>query len=91
MNDESRGLVDDGQMLVFVRQDERNGAGLKGSGRFVLRKLHQHSLASREHSRSAGDLAVDADPLVGYEAGSLGSGEAELIGQKSVKSLSLVG
>jgi hypothetical protein len=50
MDHQTGRLVDDGEVLVLVCQDERNRAGLDDSGRLVVRELNQHSLAPREQS-----------------------------------------
>jgi hypothetical protein len=85
------GFVDDREVLVLVDQDEGNGTGLKRSGRLARGKLNEDSLAAGEQSRSPGGLTVDADALVGNQASGLSSGEPELIGQKPVEALGMVG
>ena len=41
-------LVDDGQVLVFVDDGERDGGGLEGPGRLVLGESDGHPLAAGE-------------------------------------------
>jgi hypothetical protein len=72
MDHQPGGLVDNGEVLVLVNQDEWYGARLKSSGRLVLGELYHDLLAPGKQSRRPCGLAGDTDPFVGNQAGRLG-------------------
>jgi len=65
VNYQPRGLVDDGQVLVFENEREGNGGGLERSGGFVVRNLNGYDFTPGKETGSAGDLSIDCNPLVG--------------------------
>ena len=91
VNYQARRLVDDGQVLVLKNQDERNGMGLDGSGRLVARELNLDPLPPGQHPGRPRGFTLDADAFIRHEAGGLGAGEPELVGEKPVKTLGFVG
>jgi hypothetical protein len=82
-------LIDDGQVLILEHEGERNGGWLEGTRWLFGGKLDRHSLTAREEPGRAGRLAVDRDQLVGDEAGSLGAGDAQLVGEEPVEAFGL--
>jgi hypothetical protein len=84
MDYQTRGFVDDGQMLVLEDEREWYGARLERARWFVLGKADGDRLTPREQPGGAGWFAIDADELVGDQASGLSAGDGELICQKAV-------
>jgi hypothetical protein len=89
MHHQAGRFIDNGQVLVFEDYAEWDGVRLEGPGGLRLGKVDADRIAPGEDAGGTGDLAADADPLVGYEAGGLGPGEAQLITEETIQPLSL--
>jgi hypothetical protein len=57
----------------------------------ILGNAERDRLTAGEEPGGAGRFPIDADELVGDEAGGLSPGEAELIGQEAIQALGLRG
>ena len=88
VDDEARGLVEHGEVLVFVDEAE---LPLCGGGRCIrARRLFRRKIdadldAALEQRRGAQRAAGGGDALVGDETGGLSAGESELVGEKAVE------
>jgi hypothetical protein len=89
MHDQSRRFVDDREMLVLEDDGEGNGARPYGARRLMLGETNGDFFTTGERPGSPSRLTIDADQFVGYEAGRLGAGESELIGEEPIESLGL--
>jgi hypothetical protein len=87
VNDQSRGLVDDGEMLVLEQDLEQNGGRSEGTGRLSVGEPNDDSVGAGEKARSAGRCAVHGDGTVGDQASRLCAGESQLIGEKAIEAL----
>ena len=91
VDDQAGRLVDHGEVLVLVDHDERDGGGLESAGRLVFGEPDGDALTARQDPGGASGPSIHRDRLGGDEAGSLGAGEAQLIGEELVEALGLVG
>ena len=89
VNHQARGFVDDGQMLILEDEGKRYSAGLERARRLMLENANGDLLTTGEESGGAGGLAVYRYQLISYQAGGLRAGEAKLISEESIQTLSL--
>jgi hypothetical protein len=67
MDDQARGFVDDGEMLVLEDELEWNGGRAYSAGCFVLADLNSYHLTAHQHARGAGNFTIDSHQLVGHK------------------------
>ena len=85
VDNQTGGLVDDGEFLVFEDEAERNSGGLKGARRFVIGNQNGYDLSPQEEPGSARGFSVHRNPFVRHQTGGLGPGDRHLVGEKPVE------
>src|SRR5439155_11034070 len=79
VHDQTRRLVQHGEVLVLVREGEVPvGGGVALGGRLLGRYLDGHHGAALELDRGAQRAAITRDAFVGDDAGGDGAGQREL-------------
>jgi hypothetical protein len=80
MNHQACRFIQDGQIIVLENNGERNGCGLDGAWRLLIREMDSENLTSRDQAGSTRGFSPDGNQLVCDEAGGLRAGDGQLIG-----------
>lgn len=87
MYHEAGGLVDDRYVLILEEDLERNRGGSESAGRLGIGKGDDDSVSAGEKSGGASRRAVYGNRAARDQAGRLGAGESQLIGEKAIEPL----